>query len=255
MKTTTILFSFLLIGMTIACKKEIKNTTDTGKFSYTDDNITSAEIAANFMARADGGSFTIGANGLEGGYNGESIDINAKRTSVDINGKKFTPAANTIWLGGYHVPDYLANNEQEINEIYSYFTNVLSEPKTNFTLYDTLNKKLVGFTIRNSIPITLTIVNQNYREAPAGSRIVLHWNADSENNLGVAIALSGDNGLRYIHADETGTLDITDEALEVAGNDRISVTLTRGVIMLGKGADGRDYKLTNRVGKTEIIYI
>ena len=254
MKTTTILFSFLLIGVAIACKKEIKNTTDSSKFSYTDDNITAAEIAANFMARADGGSFTVGANGLEGGYTGATLE-EIYKTYIDVNGKKFKPASEPLLYGGYYVPNYFSNTQTEINDVYSYFSQVMSEPKTNFTLYDANNKKLVGFTIRNSIPITLTIDNQNFRDAPAGSRIVLHWNADPENNLGVAIALSGDNGLHYIHADETGTLDITDEALEVAGNDRISVTLTRGVIMLGKGADGRDYKLTNRVGKTEIVYL
>lgn len=254
MQLKSIIVLVFILTFLCSCKKEVPNT-DFGQYTYSDDQLSVEEIAANFMATVDGGNFTMTSKGFQGGVNGENTDSNARRTKVEIEGRFFKPAPQPLLYGGYYVPNYFINSTQEINEIYDFFSKIGSRPTTNFSIYDTLGQPLIRFIFHNPTPIELSIDNQNYREAPAGSRIIVRWNQDANNKNGIAIALSGDKGLKYLHFNETGMADITDEVLKIGGLDRVSVTVTRGTVIIGKGADGRDYKLSNRTSKTESVYI
>lgn len=251
--TSILLFSFVIVTILSSCKKEANK--NISKYTYTDDAVTIDDIAVNFFKKTHGG-FSISNTGMSGSI-GKEIDAPEftylKTSFVIINKKKLYPSS---YYDGYtyNYPPPTSSPSESL-EWQNFFATSNSQPTTNFQLYDTTNNLIIEFICKNPKPITLTIDNQNYREAPPGSRIVMRWNADASNQLGIAIALSGNNGLRYLYSSDNGSLDITDEAIAVGGTDRISVTVTRGVILVGKGADGRDYKLTNRIGVTEIVYI
>lgn len=258
MKKTIIKYTIVVIVSIafIQCKKDAK--TDIGKFTYTDENITVSQISENYLMQTEG-AFSMSNTGL---YGSVAIDLNAldfkylNTSHILINNKKHLQNITNKVLGHYiyEYPPSLSTPSESL-VIQNYFASVYEEAKTDFQLYDTTNNFLVGFKVRNPKLFTLTIDNQNYRTAPAGSRIIVHWNPDASNKLGVAITISGNNGIRYLNFSETGSADITEEALEVGGNDRASVTLSRGVIITGKGSDNRMYKLSNTVSKTEIVYI
>jgi hypothetical protein len=243
-----------ILFLAYACNKKDGNLIKESEFTYDDSKLTVEQVIANFNATADGGIFTMGQGGLSGIYGGEKYGLGDKQTHILIADRKFEPSKVPEMLGNYYVPDYLTQTQEEIDNIYAYFNNLYStQSRVTFKLYDTNNKFVVGFNLRNPKLLNASIDNRNLRGAPVGTRANLTWDADPENKLGLAIRISGDGGLRYINVPDNGSYDLTDIGREVGGNDRVSISISRGSLVIGKGSDGRDYKISNTIGATESI--
>ncbi len=246
----------LILFLVYSCNKKEGNIIKESQYTYDDSKLTADQVIINFNATANGGIFTIGQNGFSGMYNGEKYGKDDKQTHILIADRKFEPSKSDYLIGGYAAPDYFTQSKAEWEEIYAYFNNLYeTNARIAFKLYDAENNFVVGFDLRNPKPLNASIDNRNLRDAPIGTRATLKWDADPENKLGLAIRISGDGGLRYINIPDNGSYDLTDIGREVGGNDRVAITISRGSLVIGKGSDGRDYKIQNSIGATEnIVY-
>lgn len=246
----------LIILIAFSCKKHQDTGINEAEYTYNDAELTTEQVELNFYAAADGGSFTIGAGGFSGIYGGEKFGKDEKQTHILIYDRKFSPSNIPEMLGNYYIPSSLSMSREEVDEIYAFFNNLyITKSRISFKLYDVENKFVVGFDLKNPKPLNASIDNRNLRGAPSGTRATLKWDADPENKLGLFIRISGDYGLRYINVPDNGSYDLTDIGREAGGNDRVAITISRGSLVIGKGSDGRDYKIQNSIGATEnIVY-
>ncbi len=246
MKKIQLIICITVLFITVQCKKNV--TTDSlDAYAFTDEDITADKIILNVLATVTGGSFSIHSGGLAG-------SVWLPNSIVKVNDRKFNATNCVEGVGcGFELPDFSSPNPDQ--DQYTFFQQAYQKPTVNFKLFDGLGKKIIEYTLHYTKPVNLIVENKNYSlTGDVGNKIIVKWNANPDNKLGVSLQLGLTAGTKNFVLPDNGEFDITDFCIQ-NGRDVIPVSVTRGVVMLEKGSDGLTYKLSNLAQGSEIIHI